>query len=567
MDSKNNCSLIQPEKIPLRLTVGIVGSREIKNEEMLRKTVYKILDEIIKEYSNNYTKAKLCVMSSLAEKTDRPVVEEVFNYDKDAWLKVVLPLNESDLLEDLDEDSKNQFEALKKRAKHILPLREKLLKDEYPDNMLEKAGRQSYINGYRFIVNHCDILIVIEDDGTADRTFDVSDYANKQNYPIYKIDVNNPVYLDTKEKAGYFQDIKSNLYAFLFYRKTSSGTILNFFRRRVLKGMDSFNFNIPDKMDANKKSSLKIPEKLNLSEDIKQFLSNILIPYRTIASDQAGKYQNEYRNAWLFIVCMAFMSIFSVSFCVSFDVSGNSTFVVSVIGFFILVFIFLIYYITEKITESHKKWMQYRLLAELLRSAFYLIICGVNCSYNYHKEDKIRGKEKWVYIAFEEIISRLQKQFQCSSSDDIELLGKYVAESWIEGQKKYHKKNSKKNAGKSKQFERIRDGIFFLAVAAAFIEIFFHPTAYYLSHCLTLAALTFPPLVAAIEAFASFMEYKQLSMHSEQMAFELERIEASFNLLTHEKLERLLNETEALMIKEVEDWLELVSFAELHTTV
>ncbi len=572
MDNKNQKFIIQ--RIPLRLTIGIIGPREMKNEDNWLESIQNVIKEIVKKHSNEYTELKLCVLSSSAKGTDSFIVKEILS--------------------------------------------------KYPDTLHKmypyEAEKQTYKDADKFIVNHCDMLIVSEYDKS------IKKYAKEKKVYIYTI---------SDKKQNCFKMLKAKIYEFLFYgkfyRKAKSVFIPNSLREKMLKGIDSFNFQIFNKYPSQKDidsnfdkllNPTNIPKDLNLSEDIKNLnlsedikkaMKKNLIPYRIIASNQAEKYQNEYRNAWLFIVCLAFMSIFIASFSVTFGFNdlkpafciigffipviiflscyikkkgisnykklltfiiiflvnfsiisffSGSTPVISVIGFFILVFIFLIYYFNEKVTGAHKKWMEYRFLAELLRSDFYLRICGVNSSY-HHKKGIIRGKERWVSIAFEEIISRLSKYNPLS---DIKLTAhNYVVKAWIEGQIIYHRKNYEKNYKKSRQFELIRDIVFVLAVTAAFIEFFLYPKS--LSHFLTLAALTFPPLVAAIEAVASFMEYKQLSMHSEQMVFELERIKESFNLLTPEKLEKLLNETEHLMIKEVEDWLELVSFAELHTTV
>jgi len=69
------------------------------------------------------------------------------------------------------------------------------------------------------------------------------------------------------------------------------------------------------------------------------------------------------------------------------------------------------------------------------------------------------------------------------------------------------------------------------------------------------------------EAIRTHREYKRLAIRSKRMVVELNDAKAAFQLLTPDKLDRLLRRTEQVMIRETQEWLDLMSFAELHRTI
>jgi hypothetical protein len=84
---------------------------------------------------------------------------------------------------------------------------------------------------------------------------------------------------------------------------------------------------------------------------------------------------------------------------------------------------------------------------------------------------------------------------------------------------------------------------------------------------LTLAALTLPAMGTMAAAIRTHREYKRLAIRSRRMVVELNDAKAAFQLLTPDKLDRLLRRTEQVMIRETREWLDLMSFSELHRTI
>lgn len=84
---------------------------------------------------------------------------------------------------------------------------------------------------------------------------------------------------------------------------------------------------------------------------------------------------------------------------------------------------------------------------------------------------------------------------------------------------------------------------------------------------LALAALTLPAMGAMTQAIRSHREYKRLAVRSKRMVATLKDTKADFQLLTPEKLNGLLRRIEQVMIRESQEWLDLMGFAELHRTL
>ncbi|OQX02732.1 MAG: hypothetical protein BWK80_57240 [Desulfobacteraceae bacterium IS3] len=569
----------KPDTIPFRLTIGVIGHGKIGNEDSdrLRETIKNIIAEIIKKYSElnhpriewdiywplsklplnwgyqriqeiksiilfymskilplhrlqrRIPEIKLGILSSIADDVDRLVIEEFFKYDSDTSLKIVLPLEESEYEKSFSNDQKENFKKLKDKANSIIPLREKTLTEEYkkyPEDILDEARKQAYKYADNFIVNHCDLLI---------------DLGYEKNIDSYITDSNHSVYIINPKNPSKFTSVNSE-------------TV----HRDLLERINTINLQILcspiSQAEVNKKfNDLSAKKDIPVSQNIKSDIKDKLIPYHLIASSQAKKYQNNYRNSGLGVIWLAFFAVFFLSIGVVFFNSHCSVFIFELIALTLILIIFLV----NKKAEFHKKWMEYRFLTERLRAAFYLTVCGVHISHHTKKNDS------WMSRVFEEIKNRLTKK---DIDDNWRIVRDHVKKAWIEDQIVYHKKKADEYEKKNHRLEIIKDIVFFLAMAAAFLHFFVEAKSTLSS--LTSAALILPALAAAIEAIQSFMEYKQLSMHSEQMVSELKELKDLFEkALTPEDLENFLNKTDHVMVREVQDWLELVSFAELHKAV
>ena len=179
-------------QIPFRLTIGVTGHRTMSDQPSLRKTIQRILDEIKDTHTHKgRTEFNWCVLTPLAEGADRLVAEEVLKRPEGATLKAVLPLTIADYLEDFrTAQSKEEFHQLLVKDHSPISLKKLPLHDEYPPEMIADARRDAYEQAGKFVVDHCDILIVLWD-GKESRgkgsTAEIVHYAEKKKRPRYII--------------------------------------------------------------------------------------------------------------------------------------------------------------------------------------------------------------------------------------------------------------------------------------------------------------------------------------------------------------------------------------------
>ncbi len=549
MDKKNNFCPIQVETIPFRLTIGVIGHSSLEgiDREIFGKTIDKVLADILGKYpKSGFPDVTLCVLSSFVEGADRFIVNRILDNHPDTWLKLILPLT----ISEYNDYEKDLFKELKKKSVSSYSLRKQSLADEYaPNSPPKEAEGLAYQDAGKFIVNHCDILIALWDHKQPEsRTSWIVKYAREAECPMYII---------CKNKLSKF--LKEGIFDKLFIEGEGIVTFnSNIISSKISRSHIDREFN---KLNSHLKCAL--PDQIQ--KDIKEKL----IPYRLISADIARNNQKTHQSVGIWVFKLAFIALCIVSMGILFFHSHWSVFLLE---FFILCYISYLVLITDRKRKTHKNWIEYRFLAERLRSAFFLKVCGVELEpvYANRRVGKLKDTEYWKVMAFEEIWYRILKPSECKYHEDCNVLGDYILNAWIKDQIRYHDSKYKEYEKKNEQMEKWKDKVFYLAAIAALIHLaislFFHENNW-IEHLLTLLTLILPGLAATIESIHSLREYERLTIHHKQMAFELREIEDSFKLLTPEKLEKLLNEIDKIMLKETQEWFKLISFAKLHKAV
>ena len=540
--------------LPFRLTVGVTGHRELKETENLRRSIQEVLGKILSMHpGSRRTQVKTAVLSPLAEGADRMVVTEILKTLPDAVLKAVLPLSLSDYLEDFEtETSRDAFLRLLHTARNPLYLREKSIHEEYPENLSRQARRLAYEEAGRFVVDHCDVLIALWDGKPAHSrggTAQIVQYARDQECPLFIISTDNPTHIA--------------------FEKGSEVS------KKLCRALENFNKRIqdtppdPDYMENQFKLLFDTPSSGSVSEGTRRLIRKYVIPYYVITSSLAKRYQSTYRRVGLGVFWMAFVSVFVVGLGVIFFHSHPTVFFIE---FLFLGLISLLILWANRI-RSHKNWMEHRFLAERLRSTFFFAACHTEITpIHVNRRSIVDQTSAWTLIALDEIWNLMPRQTGCEEQS-CRSLGEFVVKAWIDDQITYHREQVHRTSKKkSRRLESFGEAVFFTALSVALIHAIwglfsgtFHESK--LARVLTLAALTLPAMGAMAEAIRTHREYKRLAIRSKRMVVELNDAKAAFQLLTPDKLDRLLRRTEQVMIRETQEWLDLMSFAELHRTI
>jgi hypothetical protein len=542
---------IMSSPIPFRLTIGVTGHRTLPDEQPLREAVQRVLNEIKAAHRyDDLTEFSWCILTPLAEGADRLVAEEVLNRHEGSKLKAVLPLTVSDYMEDFStERSKEEFQGLMAKDRSPTSLRKLSLKDEYPPEMAADARKQAYEDVGRFVVDYCDILIALWD-GKESRgkgsTAEMLQYAAERKCPHYIISTNAPQEYTFINGGGNVELSYRNIGKFNSHAET----------------MPSLGQKVQCQYD-DLFSKKEIPEGQQLPREIREAIKINLLPYYVAADTLALKYQGAYFHTGSMVFMLALAAVSVVAAGVIF--LGRPSWHFFAVELVILAVIGGSIYFADKIKRVHKNWRAYRFLAERLRCAIFLAVCGVEppplfVNRRTEEQDGHSEDDQWILMAFEEIWNRMPRQ-KVSEGDGLELRKNYILKAWIEDQIRYHTENYEKKSQKSKKWERIGEIVFYCAIGAAAFHLLW-PVVIGI-----LIALILPAVGTMAESLRSHRQFKYLAMHSQKMAKELRALKNAYRLLTPQKFEDLLIETDRLMMRENEDWLALTGSTHLSKAI
>ncbi len=674
--------------VPFRITIGVTGHRDIQSDDTIKETIDKILDEIQTEYSQqSEAEIRFCVLSPLAEGADRIVAETVLQRS-DAILRVVLPMTLADYFEDFEqENSHKQFYQLYNQDKSPLSLRNKSLKDEFPQEMIRVAKNQAYRDVGQFVVDHCDYLIAIFD-GTLAKgvggTGEIVDYAREKECPIYIIHPERASEFKKEEGKGITEQLFQNIQKFnlelknrgvlepdvqntfnqffsyaleeedfhdfsVFCQKvieqqdrdsTSAGvkiwstlsekgrdTAQKIAQKQKVYRLEKYDFVDELNVIINKANLFELKEFQNyeLTEDLQKWLQeenregqpqlqiqkmnrsvlqsefsdtlknpevdelptgvktsvkHKLLPYFTFADSMALKYQKIYQRVGLWVFLLAFLAVALVGFG---SIFFESIWWVILVELIILCSINVLIFWADSVVRSHSQYLEFRFLAERVRSFINLAACGLEPStiHLYRRQDeeeKVR-ENKWMLLAAQEIWKQLSDDEAWQQiiqkgyvNEKFRTLSRYVTKKCLNDQIRYHYKTARRNKKMSNSFENSGEYIFYGAIIVALIHLLVsfwvpHLIPHYLDQLLIFLALILPASAAMCEAIRSHREFRRLAIRSQRMELELEGLKKNFTILSLEKYEESIREINQKLLEETEDWIALMSYANLYKAV
>ena len=569
--------------LPFRIKIGVTGKREnlpaiplLKNkiwqglgidEWNLDKTVANnsIFSLFQNESPAQLKKAKntpiaFSILSALAEGADR-IVAEVILETRNAKLEVVLPLAKEDYLTDFKTaTSKFEFEQFLKKDPFAIALRNKNIEDEYSESNRSEARRKAYFQGGKYIVDHCDVLIVLWDGVEAagkGGTFDVMKYAEKNGRPYILIDSTDP---DKEVKLVKGNGIHAEAIAHIDHFNTMEVPLqtINAYKENVFK--EYFN----EKDFAWSK---------NFNPRVLTVLKENLFPYYAKASLLATSYKNRYKWTGQLAYIFSTVAVIILFTSIVFD---YNTLLAFILEFFLLLFIFSIITLAQK-GRVHSGWLEYRFLVERIRACPYFFLAGKEVSgvmtSSNSSPKAIKGQ--WAVMVFSEIWHQLYSKYQKKVDAQKENpfnpdLIPYVQKSLIKGQIGFQEKYFKRNNRKNDFLERGGRIIFFMAILAALVHIIlsymYHdlPRFHLLHQILTVLALSLPTIAAAFEGVRRQSEYSRNKNRSEAMKANLEELDNKFESAEgEEEFYKLLREADITMLSETKEWMMLMVPSEL----
>jgi hypothetical protein len=308
----------------------------------------------------------------------------------------------------------------------------------------------------------------------------------------------------------------------------------------------------------NNKEGEKLPE------EARTLVRDKLLPFYVRASVIAKENQKLYRHVGFIVYSFSALAIVSVAIgALIYRLSPYAFFIEFL---FLATILFLV--IVANRRRTHKKWIENRFLAERIRSAVFFAVCGVEASLIEvppylrvaHRPDD------WMVKVFYEIWNSLPGMKGCQK-EYCQQCKEFIQKHWIPDQIEFHRAKAHKSKRFSKFLEWGGMVIFFIALIVAIAHCVFlsgHELHSGLSNLLIVFAIVLPAVGAAIGGIRSHWEYSRLEKRSRNMKTALADINDHFSYVNSpEALESLLRGAEELMLRETQDWLMLMRFAEL----
>lgn len=520
------------QPIPGRIVIGVTGHRKLEDEAQAASGVREALKALRKALPElKHTPVVFSILSPLAEGADRLVAREAVQIE-DAQLEVVLPLEKDDYLTDFKSAaSKAEFERMLDRTVRVKALPPAPTRNE----AYERVGR--------YVVDHCDVLIALWNGQPAagqGGTAEIVAYAREKKIPF--------MWVNTAEGGRLIVELGRDL------------------RKELLQGLDRYNGEklATRELDGHAAQHIAILEEqagaAGLKVEAFRRHWETLAKHYSRADILALRYQRLYYKAGSMIYALAAAAATTAAFQGIFLPAWPR---IALLEVLFIAAILAIVWIGNK-RKWHDRWIDYRFLAERLRSAFFLSAAQVGLE-TIRPPRVLRLAEpsrEWIYAAFASVWNDLPPSQRV---EPILLAGlkRYLLRAWVDDQKVYHRKTSLRHGRRHLRMSRLGLGFFAVTFAAALIHAL-HVGPGWLQKTSLFLAIASPILAGSLAAVRTHREYDRNSKRSAEMALHLESLaEPMERADSREELIAIVKEIEETMLHENEDWRVVVRFHEL----
>ena len=513
--------------IPARIMIGVTGHRQLENISELTDSVRLAIEKVRQMLPPlQSTPPLLTILSPLAEGADRLVVREVLSLPK-ATLEAILPVEQSEYMQDFETaESRVEFEELISRASSVktIPVKGQRAK------AYEQAGR--------YLVDQCDVLIALWDgEQAAGRggTQEIVQYARDTKCPLIWTDTKKPEQITLELGRGL--NIKS-LQNLVVYNSEVLNAVR--FEKQLRKLVKFFQ-------DATERAKLPFDR---FQSTIEYFLHHYVR-----ADILSLRYQHLHYRAETLVYMLASGAVVVAAFQTIFMPQRRLILILELV---LMLAILAIVGLNRR-RLWHKKWIDYRFLAERFRSALFMALANMEIqTLRPPKYFKLAYSPKdWMVAAFFSVWSQ-RPRLEKDDSSMFEKLRTFVSEAWIQDQIQYHDSTQKRHY---KRYFRMTVASYTLFALTICITVLLIINIVRLEPTLALAATILPAIAACIAAIRTQRDYLRNSMRSAEMLEHLEEIKSRISAAQDTiSLCNLLKETEETMLHENEDWRVVVRF-------
>ncbi len=560
----------KPERHSYELRIGVTGHRNLIQE----KAVAEAVDRLVVYLHGLFVKdkdilVKWTAISPLAKGADRMVARSILKLPN-SRLKVFLPFDIDEYRKDFKKGAdREEFEELFRGSTH-----EEIDSQEETEIFEQDQRNKQYLDvGYK-VVDACEILIAVWDKNDArgeGGTGDIIKYALKWGRTILRIDSDNPsapVTLLVPPKNKDEQDKNKPAYDEHPLPGAVKTLSVNYVHFAEFVKDSSLSETIFETAASEFSMQLKeLAENTSLPDSYLNPILDHLIPTYVRADKLAEHYQKRHvlasKAIHVFAVVAVSVVVFQVMFfphhlwMISFELCAMAGVLCALM-------------ICRKLSW-HEKWIDYRFLAEQLRTIMFTIVVQENPVFGSKPAPEtlpFYNKPKtWIDFLIATQVKNVLADFETPPA--FESLKAFVIEGWLSEQKGWQKRNAKKKNMAEHKLHRTVIALFCITLAMAVLHLIGighgHIEEGYeilsFSKWTSFLAITLPAWGAAIHAIGKQLEYERVAARSIKMSIELERLEDdAIKCIKPEKFRTIVQQAIQTVNLETFEWWALISF-------
>lgn len=504
-------------RISFRIRIGITGHIDLRPSEAVNETlrcqIARIQDDLLdipQPHGSSATPTRLAIVSQLANGPDRLIVKEVMAHaerrGQAAHLEVILPMERRRYIrrQQFEGESLAEFEQLLSVAAWISePSKEVVI----PDG-------EAYEAAARHLVARCDVLVAIwrgDETGGRGGTAETLVHAAWRRTPCIWIRPSGEPIVTHNLKRGTGESFYTNVQELALPGVPAAEPPPNRPRDVLSPLRDEY-----DGLAEFNRGRLPAGLEPQLAQQVGEDADRAWVAAPLLrASTLARRHQRVFKRLAAVISVFASMAAAALGVSVSFSYDWFVTWAEP--GFLVAAGIA---FLALRSGGFHRRWLSCRVLAERLRSAYYLAPLGVDFRRTAGLEGVYveRHSEDWVLRAFVEVWNRRPRASPGTrlGGDELTQVKRRLAEEWIGGQIRFHQVRARHDERLGYLLSRAAALSFVMGLAFAVLHALelWQRTAILLS-------ITLPAVGASLGVFVTVGQHRALSERYRRMEFDL----------------------------------------------
>jgi len=362
----------------------------------------------------------------------------------------------------------------------------------------------------------------------------------------------------------------------LFFINLSSGSVIEMRNHdRYLETLEHFNTYNKESVnraafDATMQRYAEILTKKiirsGIPADVVKPLCRTIMPSFVRADMLARHYHTLYKMAGNVVYALSALAVFTITVQTLFFPH-----ILWIVWLEVLeIAVIIVFLVGSRVGEWHRKWIDYRFLAERTRAAFFLCVICIRC----HKPVSTQyttlahRPNDWMVLAFERILDMRPIEF-CRLDIPFHALKMFLLNAWVDNRLNFYTVASDENNKKYNRYAYIGESIFFITLIIAVVHatgLEYTETDLIPSFPFILALLTIT-LPAAGAALAAIRVQREYLKNSERYASIMRHLSSVRNQIHAAEdmntLCSLLEEVNDLTMSEELDWRITFRFRDL----